>query len=139
MVKLLPRHVTLDQKPVRVLWSQCAPSLQVPHARSVKYGDRAFSAADHLPIKCAKTRGIFIKKLLYKTYFSTKPLTSGNIVFHVQRLGARFNLSINPVDTATLFLLLCCDFLLRVLNKMPMGLDDLLDILPDKTNIYVAV
>ncbi len=49
-------------KPVRVLRPQCAPTLERPRTRSVKYGDRAFSAAapalwNGLPahIRCAKT------------------------------------------------------------------------------------
>ena len=52
----------------------CAPTLERPRTRSVKYGDRAFSAAapalwNGLPahIRCAKTLDNF-KKLL-KTYF----------------------------------------------------------------------
>ncbi len=35
-------HLT---KPARVLRSQCAPTLERPRTRSVKYGDGAFSAA----------------------------------------------------------------------------------------------
>ncbi len=64
-------HLT---KPVRVLRSQCAPTLERPRTRSVKYGDRAFSVAapalrNGLPahIRRAKTLDNF-KKLL-KTYF----------------------------------------------------------------------
>ncbi len=64
-------HLT---KPVRVLWSQCAPILEKPRTRSLKYGDRAFSAAapalwNGLPahIRCAKTLDTFRKSL--KTYF----------------------------------------------------------------------
>ncbi len=61
-------------KPVRLLRSQCAPTLERPRTRSVKYCDRAFSVAapalwNGLPahIRCAKTLDNF-KKLL-KTYF----------------------------------------------------------------------
>ncbi len=66
-------HLT---KPVRVLRSQCAPTLERPCTRRlcVNYGDRAFSATapalwNGLPahIRCAKTLDNF-KKLL-KTYF----------------------------------------------------------------------
>ncbi len=64
-------HLT---KPVRVLRSQCAPTLERPRTRSVKYGDRAFSAAapalwNGLPahIRCDKTLDSF--KKLFKTYF----------------------------------------------------------------------
>ncbi len=66
-------HLT---KPVGVLQSQCAPTLERPRTRSVKYGDRAFSAAtpalwNGLPahIKCAKTLDNF-KKLLEKYFFT---------------------------------------------------------------------
>ena len=55
------RHVTLT-KPVRVLRSQCAPTLEKPRTRSVKYGDMAFSTAAPAlwnglaaHIRCAKT------------------------------------------------------------------------------------
>ncbi len=61
-------------KPVRLLRSQCTPTLERPRTRSVKYGDRAFSAAapalwNGLPahIRCAKTLDNF--KQLLKRYF----------------------------------------------------------------------
>ncbi len=68
------RHMLHLTKPVRVLRSQCAPTLEMPRTRSVKYGDRAFCAAapalwNDLPanIRCAKTLDTF--KMLLKTYF----------------------------------------------------------------------
>ncbi len=72
-------------KAVRMLWSQCAPTLERPHTRSVKYGDRAFSAVapafwNGLPthIRCAKTLYTF-KKLL-KTYFFRQAFDESYIV-----------------------------------------------------------
>ncbi len=80
---------------VRVLLSQCAPTLErsrtrSARTRSVKYGDRAFSAAapalwNGLPahIRCAKTLDNF-KKLL-KRISSDKTLTSLKIVQCAER------------------------------------------------------
>ncbi len=68
------RDMTIMTKPVRVLRSQCAPTLEMPRTRSVKYGDRAFSAAapavwNGLParIRFANTLDTF--KELRKRYF----------------------------------------------------------------------
>ncbi len=73
-------HLT---KPVRVLRSQCAPTLERPRTRNVKKnGDRAFSADapalwNGLPgqIRCAKTLDSYSKRIS-----SDKPLTSLKIV-----------------------------------------------------------